>query len=337
VEQRAELHSDMLLPIDDLATYRGKAKGQFDLIVDFPYRITGGGIKYTLTTAKTAITRKPPRKTGVATIILTSSENGVDAIAKAAGDTVPRGTRMRLIEIPVGKGGGEGIFDRLPKCGTRKSRVRAAKALAEGVMREAAHHHGWPIRRFLAAIIRDPRAAKTAVTCAKMAFLKGLDTATYSAAELRHADRFAFLYAAAAFAIQLKLLPWNLKELRAAVVRCHSLSRRSITAQDSEIRICVSRLKKLIFDRTRVPPASKVKTLKGLGGWYRVENGARVYYIFGATFRALFPVLAERRMVEALLRRQGILIPGPDGNLKQPIAPHSKKRAPRCYEFRFPR
>lgn len=336
LEQRAEFFSDMLFPIDDLATHHGSAKRQFDLLVDFPYRVTNGTTKHTQTTAKSSITRKPPKKDGVRTIILTSSENSVDHIAAAAGELVPDGTRARLIEIPLPKDAG-GIFDGLGDL-EQAALVKKAKGLAEEIRRTAISDHGLAMHRFLDRIVREPTKVLESVQAARSEFLQSLRSKNYTALEHRHADRFAQLYAAGALAIQFKLLPWRVTALRKAVAKCHGLSRRRVPNPERDAKQDVERLLRLLDDKRRVPAGRDVTSLQGLIGWHCMSGRDKVCFVPGKIFRHLFPIKARRLLVESEMKRRRILIPAASGlHTKQVAAPHGSGQTLRCYQVRVER
>lgn len=336
LEQRAEIHFDMLLPIDDLNNAEGTDKDRFKLITTVPYRITAGSKKFTLTTAKTGITGRPPVSGGIATIILTSSEETVGALALKANATLKAGIHGRLLELPIKDPSQGGVYDRLQGLSTADERVKAGRKLSKQIAKACGRYHGAIFRFFLAAIIDGPDNAKKIVEQGRQAFLKVVKVDRGDAVQMRHAEAFAFLYAAGLLAIDLNALPWTENELLDGLAASHRRSRTLIPKRPNTRADGLARLRIALSDPKRVTPVNLVRDIADIDGWRSVSGAYATYVFFGKTFRALFSSKAQRRIVEDYLQRKSILIPGQDGPTKQPVHPVSGKKVPRCYEFRVP-
>ena len=337
LEQRAEIHFDVLLPIDDLNSAPGSEKEKFQLINGVAYRITGGAVRHTLTTAKSSITGRPPIKGPIRTIIFTSAEDSMADIAATAKMNLPGGFYSRLIEIPVPKPKNGGVFDLANFEGSRSKRVKAARKLSKKIASACGKNHGFVFRKYVEAIIKDPAMAVQTVSAAREKFLKVVDIDRSEAMQWRRAEVFAFLYGAGVYAIKLKLLPWTVAQLSEALQKCLAASWTALPKSTNMLEAGLERLRGHLRRRDRIVAASAVKNLKAIDGWWETAGGNKTYMVLGKRFRGLFASSAQRLRVEKYLKKKGVLIPGAKGKpTKQPLLPGTSKKAARCYELRVP-
>jgi hypothetical protein len=344
IEQQAEIHSDLSCQIDDLKNYSGSDRELYKLVSELAYRTTSGSRKMAQIEAKQRIVGRPPAMRGVSTIILTSAEDSLDSLARAAGDrAVPDGLRVRLVEVPTLSREDGGVFDLLPRMGTPQQQMEARATIAKQIAEACANNHGWPLIRLLEQISKSPKAAAKSVERYRRLFVEEAAFDRSDPYQRRHAQRFGFLYGAGAYAVDIGLLPWSHDLLRSAVRKCHQdslaiISKKSATSGDKDrLRSGLEKLKSLLAAQDRFANFNGSSSVANTLGWKAVKRDRTVFYIRGDAWRETFGSTGQRKEVEQYLIARHQLRAGPKGPITvQPRIGSAKMRGARCYQLTVP-
>jgi hypothetical protein len=301
LEEVGRYHHDNVLIVDDLKTAGGIDKTKFDHLQHIIHWMTGGGRRGRLTKAVGNITGRSDSHLSFRVLVLSSYEYPVAKIAERANTTFDPGDLVRTLDVDATPPGSVLIFDALPKkLRGGDPRANAEKLLAD-IRAMSLQHHGVLFLSWIKVLIADPDRAKRFVKRSMDEFLSAAKLETASPQEKRHAKHFALIYAAGAYAIERKLLPWNKASYQAAILKCHHASRTRLRGALSGVASGLARLDSHLRDRSRILdwPASGTPQLSGLvEGWRKRSASGVEYFIPGPSFRNWFSSNAEYALVK---------------------------------------
>jgi hypothetical protein len=232
IEQLAIGHRDNILPLDDAAEGESRELKMEDKFRQVAYAIARNRPRN--------VDKKHMKNSNLLVrdyriIVLSSSELALGTIASKAGKPRQGGEKVRLIDVPATFPGSHGIFD--GEFHGNTSIAETAK-LVDQLRLDAELNQGFALRRFLKKFKRDTRAVSK---------LKGYmaDFETRATVPLiEKTDRrifknFAVIYAAAALAIEYKILPWKKTPTLKAIDKCMtaSFSAVSLIQDQSDHRV----------------------------------------------------------------------------------------------------
>ncbi len=151
-------------------------------------------------------------------LVQSSSERALGDVARRAGDPRLGGEEVRFMDIPASEPGSQGIFDGKLKSETGKSLTETAKSVVERTLALAILNQGHVLPAFLDQLMEDKNWEAT-VRRYKAQFeseVKGPD----DRAIYRIRSNFAVIWAAAALAIDYKILPWKKRGTQRAIEKC---------------------------------------------------------------------------------------------------------------------
>jgi hypothetical protein len=151
-------------------------------------------------------------------IVLSSSERALGDVARKAGTPRLGGEEVRFMDIPASEPGSQGIFDRKINPDNGKSLTDVTKALAEKIAAAAQLYQGHVFRAFLDRLMKDNNW-EAQVLGYKADFEKKVKVPDAKAV-YRIRSNFAVIWAAAALAIDYKILPWKKRRAFAAIKKC---------------------------------------------------------------------------------------------------------------------
>ena len=338
LEEVGRFHNDNLLIIDDLKTAGGTDKHKFDHLQHVIHWFTGGGRRGRLTKAVGNVTGRSDSHLSFRTLILSSYEYPVAKIAERANTEFDPGDLVRTLDVDATPPGATLIFDTLPK----KVRIGARKDYAEKLLAEirtkSLKHHGILFQAWIKLLIEDPDRAIQFVRRSLSEFLSDAELESGSPQEKRHAQHFALIYAAGAYAIDRELLPWKTAPYKKAILKCHKASRMRLHSALSGAVKGLVRLDCHLRDRSRILdwPASGAPHLTGLAeGWRRQSASGTEYYILGLSFRKWFSSNVELNLVKKHLSGLGWLKTTTNGATTDVRVDDGRKKV-RCYHLVIP-
>src|SRR5665213_376772 len=151
-------------------------------------------------------------------LIQSSSERALRDVARDAGEPRLGGEEVRFMDVPASETGSQGIFDSKLKPKKDKSLRETAKVIVEGTLALAILNQGYVLPTFLDRLVKDKNWEAT-VRRYKAQFESEVN-APDERAIYRIRGNFAVIWAAAAIAIDYKLLPWKKRRTLRAVEKC---------------------------------------------------------------------------------------------------------------------
>jgi hypothetical protein len=214
LEDQARGHRDCLLPLDESGDGNGKVPPEqkarmlaFMIARNRPRRLSG----------------KYERAHGLQgrewrIIAQSSSEVALTKIAMDAGKARLGGEEVRFIDVCASEPGSLGIFDGRVIQLAGKTDRETSKALIDQMKADAETNQGFALREFLDRYFQDPRSL-CKIQAYKDEFEKKVSVPSTNAA-LRIRANFALIWAAAALAIEYRVLPWRESPTFRAVEKC---------------------------------------------------------------------------------------------------------------------
>jgi hypothetical protein len=152
-------------------------------------------------------------------IVLSTSERDLGSVAVTEGTPRLGGEEVRLIDVPAEHPTSQGVFDRPLQLRKGRSPVQQGKRLIDNLRKHAARNQGFAMDRFLRKYTKDSDAV------AKLKQYLSEFEAKVSAAITQNSDtricrNFAVMHAAAALAIDYKILPWGKHSTFKAIHKC---------------------------------------------------------------------------------------------------------------------
>lgn len=151
-------------------------------------------------------------------IVQSSSERALRDVAGKAGTPRLPGEEVRFMDIPASEVGSQGIFDGTLKAQEGKNPLETAKATVERTLEAAILNQGHVLHALLDRLVNDKNWEKI-VRRYKEQFETEV-TAPDESAIFRIRSNFAVIWAAAALAIDYKLLPWKKGGTLRAIEKC---------------------------------------------------------------------------------------------------------------------
>ena len=133
------------------------------------------------------------------------------------------GEEVEFIDIPASEPGSSGIFDGNISPADGMTLRETTKTLAETLKAAAIVHQGYAIRELLEKYVNDPHGLDT-VKKYKRQFEADAEISDQHNAYFRVRSNFAVMYAAAALAIDYRILPWKRKSTFRAIEKCMRLA-----------------------------------------------------------------------------------------------------------------
>ena len=161
-------------------------------------------------------------------IALSSSERALGDAARKDGTPRLRGEEVRLIDVAASEPGSLGIFDGAINPDHGNTPLKSAKKLAETIAAAGQKYQGHALRAFLIKLLKDESWEAT-VRKYKEKFEADVKVQNNQAI-YRIKSNFAVIWAAAALAIDYRLLPWKKRRAFRAIKKCFH---RALTALDT--------------------------------------------------------------------------------------------------------
>ena len=244
-------------------------------------------------------------------ILLSSSERALTQIARAAGEERLGGEEVRFMDIPASEDGSSGIFDGNIEPAPGKTTRETTKELVETLRPDAIKYQGHAFRVLLARYLNDPHGLAT-LKKYKEQFERDAVLADMHNAYYRVRSNFAVIYAAAALAIDYKILPWGKRSTFHAIEKCMRLAlaelhtgrdQRASTALTADVRHLGKSLKEQLTRAKLVSVRPKQKVTNRQAYARQKADGFKIsgrVLVKPDRFKRWFPAQAERNALKSL-------------------------------------
>ena len=173
------------------------------------------------------------RKREYRVIVQSSSERALGEIARKSGDPRLGGEEVRFIDVAASEPGSQGIFDGKIKPEVGKTFQETTKAMVERLSKAAQKYQGHALTAFLDRLVKDANWEKVVEE------YKAQFEAEVTAPEQKHIYRirsdFGIIWAAAALAMDYKILPWKKWRALNAIKKCFARALNALESSESEV------------------------------------------------------------------------------------------------------
>jgi len=218
VDVLAAAHGGALLVLDDTRTFERGSRVGFGNFKEAVMRMAEGRLKGRYGDAGAPVRSRTP--------VLSGSNDSLDDMARAVGDEIDDALRGRLIDVPL-PAGIVGAFEDLHDYADHA-------AFSVELLRVARENYGVASARFLDGIVRwlarDGKGLVAWLQARREGYLRLARRRVRSTSRdlTRFHQRFATIYAAAALAIRLGVLPWSYELLWKALLGCEEAHVESV-------------------------------------------------------------------------------------------------------------
>lgn len=245
-------------------------------------------------------------------LMLSAGEVSGAAIAEASSEKPLQGEEVRFIDLPV-RSNRTGVFDRLKKCGLKRS-PQAFKQQVIDLKKAVRANHGTASRAFVAYIAADLAKAETEVLRLVERFLRKVK-APGDPWEQRFARKFALVYAAGRMAIAAGILPWTKGEVYSAVARTYRSARAALTPDVDHVNEALTRLKGLatgdqLIDLIIQKDEPSLDMARSAQAFRIIEDGHVRILVPAKVFKALADTDIRLRLLERL-HQDGVYVRPP--------------------------
>ena len=318
LEGLAALHSDALLALDEIG--QASSRG----IAEMSYMVANGMGK---TRAAQDGNAKLARNWRC--MVLSTGEVGLAEKIREEGGNVKAGQLVRLVDIPADAGAGMGLFENTHD-------HAGAQSFADAIKQAAKTEYGHLARMFIAGFIQQRDRLEADTRQSIDSFLPRFCPDDADGQVKRVARRFLLCAAAGEMAVKLGLLPWEHGTSLAATEICFNawLAQRGGfgAAEDTDIlaqtMLFLEQHGASRFQDIAQPDA----VCRDRVGFRATENGKTTYYILPESFKAEVCKGALPARAAALLRKEGLLLPGDSGSFtRRPAFALPGLGRKRCY------
>jgi hypothetical protein len=342
LEERLADFNDTLFPIDELGSLKERnPKNKYSRVHKLAFDIAHGRPTERHSSYERAQERQ---QQGWRTIALTSSEKSIADVARSAKQERDRGEARRLIDVPALFDGLDHIFDRLPGDFDNSSFQEWKRETFKKILDACEQHHGKVFRKYVRALI-DEQDLKAYVEKRISFFVSKVRDDTDGDIARDVAEKFALIYAGGMLGIRHELLPWDKKELSAAIAKSYRAARAILPDDGVTLRRGISLLTAKLRE---LPRASKKSIGKidfdSVDGYKKQRERTNRHFLKCDSFNSLFPSRAQRDLLVGwLIQRRRITLAAPK-NSAGPLSPQAQeqfiwpdKKRRRSFEIRWPR
>ncbi len=340
LEERLTEFNDLLFPIDDLETMKGKDREKYLQLRSLAYQLSQGSS----TGRHSSFTRTQEGSHGRwKCIALTSAEKSIQDMAALAKLERQAGECLRLIDVPALLPGTEDIFDRA-STPTKYFEDWRDTTFAK-IATECRQNHGAALKTYLEKIVRAEFDVAEFARNAASTFVGHVVEIGDGAVARDVAAKFGLVYAGGLLGIKFGIVPWQTDELLDANAKCYRGARDILPDEGVALRKGMEVLRAWLGGLRRVKELEADRSTD----WDRIE-GYRVrtkhrnrYVIKREMYNAIFATTVQRDLVlRHLIRSEQITLAiSKNGSgttakpKKQFIWPDGQRR--RSYQLTFPR
>jgi hypothetical protein len=296
LEERLAEFNDMLFPIDELRSLKGKNKKEkYERVRTFTYNLVHGRPTERHSAFEKSQAREQP---GWRSILLTSNEKPISELALAAGEAREPGETRRLIDVPVLFDSLDHIFDRLP-VDFDYSTLHAWKTERFKLIADAClQNHGKVLRRYIKALLARQSDLQVYIEKRIAFFLKKVGDDLDGVVARDVAEKFGLIYASGRLGIRAGIIPWAKRDLLAAIAKAYLAARDLLPDQGRVLRQGINLLRAKLSELPRASNRSAKKTdFDQLDGYRKRRDGKTFYLIKREVFNSLFNSEPQRKLV----------------------------------------
>jgi hypothetical protein len=212
--------NDLMMPIDDFMTMRGKEAEKLTRIEDLAYRLATGREYDRHSSFKGAAEAGEWR-----TILVTQSEESVAEMARRVRQERKGGAAQRLLDLPMLDHDQPDIFDLYAKRMRARPTLEWQLRFFEKIIERCSRYHGAAFDAYMLPLITDGEEAFISARADQKAFLEEV-VGPFDGAEARDlAMKFGIVYAGSCRAVEYGIVAWSHEEALNAARVCYRRAR----------------------------------------------------------------------------------------------------------------
>ena len=299
LESVAALHSDLLLPLDEIGQLEPRAAG------GAAYLLSNGAGKSR--SHRDGSARAAAR---FRVLFLSAGEIGLSDLVREGGGKARAGHAVRVIDVPAEPDNGAGVFENVPN-------DRTPGEFADGLKRAATDNHGHALPVWLAYLTSNVESVRSELQSKRDALADSLAGHDAAGQVRRVAHRFAIIATAGELATSAMLTGWQTGEAERAARACFAawLSARGTVgaaepaAMLAAVREFLERHGESRFSQwSHTDADNKPRTINRAGfRKYDEDSSGHVFYILPEVFRTDVCAGFDPVAVARVLRDAGTL------------------------------
>lgn len=243
LEELLPLWTDLMTPIDDFITMRGKDAEKLARIDDFAYRLATGK-EYGRHSSFAGATGAGEWRT----ILVTTSERSLAEMARDLRQERKGGAAQRLLDLPALADDQPDIFDLYAERTNSRSTMEWQSNFFELIIERVPRYHGAAFDAFMLALIADRENAAIAARADLKAFVAEV-IGPLDGAEARDlAMKFGIIYSGSCRAVEYGIVAWSREEALEATKVCYRRARALLPDDGVLLQDGLERLRGALID-----------------------------------------------------------------------------------------
>lgn len=237
--ESAKVFNDSILAANEVGLLAGRRSDAYPKIRALIYQFAEGKEKARHSASQYASNTAESVWSG---IFVSTAEYSFNDYASRSGERERSGGEYaRCLDVPATGSKASTIFDRDTEKNGESMKRAAARKLLVNLRLACERHRGRPIKAYIDYLLKHSDL-KGQIQKHMEGFYKAYDTSTLDGALQHAAQYFALIYAGGRLAIAAGILPWNRKDLRAAVVQCFDAAVDEVDKYDNALEKAKKRL-----------------------------------------------------------------------------------------------
>jgi putative DNA primase/helicase len=298
---------DSLIPINELGLLKGSKSERNRRGTEFAYQIGEGcGTTYSKYAQTTMNVRSYSRRC----IIIGSSEESWDDIARSVGDIRKGGAVIRWSDLPAAHDNSPDIFDLCPKDIPQASRPHWFNEQCKLLRKHSIRNCGVALERFVMHVRESRTSIRSNTRQLTKTFVNLAASGETDPAVLHLASSYGLIYAAGVIGIDADVLPWSEGLVLKSIKRCFRDARKAIRSDSDLVTSALDRFHQKLKNGALVPRGAKGTAkadIKSADGY--IEHRSKYYHVVvrGDAFKKWFDDTRQPALLLRWLHSQGAL------------------------------
>jgi putative DNA primase/helicase len=301
------LFDDSLIPINELGLLKGSKSERNRRGTEFAYQIGEGcGTTYSKYAQTTMNVRSYSRRC----IVIASSEESWDDIARSAGDVRKGGAVIRWSDLPAAPGNSPDIFDLFPKDVPQANRPHWLREQCKLLRKHSRRNRGVALAEFVRHVSKSRKSIRRTIRQLTKTFVELAASGETDPAIVHLASSYGHIYAAGIIGIDASVLPWTEKMVLRNILRCFRDARKVIRLDGDLVTAALDRFSQKIKNGVLVQLSTKGTRkgdIKSAEGYIKRRRNHYHIVVRGDAFKKWFDDTRQPALLLRWLHSQGAL------------------------------
>ncbi len=305
IEERLTEFVDIVFVLEDVSAMDEPEPEQYPRLRNFSYMLATnqGKGRARLYKGSTGTTHARHR-----TIVLTSSERSIAALAARSRRQRLHGEALRLIDLPAIEDTQDDIFDRTTRTADRAEFIRQRRQLIGDIIAACRRYHGTAYIVYIKRLIKHRRKLAARVNKLIATFARHVEHDLDGPEARDLAEKFGLLFAGGMLGLQLNCVPWTKTDVRSAITTCYFRALSMITDDAQLLKSGIAILHTGLKRLPRYRPNKKGQQKIGdADGYSERRFGVTSFIIRTEALNQMLPNGQQRELVKQWLLEQGAL------------------------------